>query len=398
MITQASVRDARLSLARCATSWVFFANGPALGSWVPHIPDAKQALDLGEGTLGLALLGMAAGSLVGLPLSGFFTAKFGSRKTTTAAILALLVATPLPLLAPSLPVFAAALILLGTANGAVDVAMNAQAIAIEARAGRAIMSSFHGLFSAAGLVGAAVAGAAMSFGIRAVPHLLASVALLSCVTLVAVRFLQPTEPAAAHITQFHLPRGPLIALGVLTLCSLLAEGAIGDWSAVYLRDDLGADAGYPALGFAGFSLAMAIGRFAGNRMLRRYGGPLVLGLGTVMAALMLTAALIASMPLAALIGFAAVGLGLANAVPILFSAAGRMPGTPPELAIAAVSITGYFGFLFGPPAIGLVAERFGLATGLGVIALALAVVSLGTAGALSEGAEKRWMVSLSAWK
>jgi predicted MFS family arabinose efflux permease len=377
---------------------VFFANGAALGSWVPHIPDAKQTLDLGEGMLGFALLGMAAGSLAGLPLSGSFTAKFGSRKTTTAAIVALLFVTPLPLLAPSLPVFAAALILLGTAIGAVDVAMNAQAIAIEARVGRAIMSSFHGMFSAGGLVGAAGAGAAMSFDIRAAPHLLASVALLSCVTLVAVRFLLPTEPAAAHTTQFHLPRGPLIALGVLTLCSLLAEGAIGDWSAVYLRDDLGADAGYPALGFVGISLAMLIGRFAGDGVVRRYGGSLVLGLGTGMAALIFAAALIAGMPFAALIGFAAVGLGLANAVPILFSAAGGMPGTPPELAIAAVSTAGYFGFLFGPPAIGLVAERFGLATGLGVIAVALAIVALGTAGALSKGAEKRWMVLSSAWK
>src|SRR5215469_3642446 len=146
--------------ARLATGWVFFANGAALGSWVPHIPDAKHALGLTDGPLGLALLGMAVGSLVGLPLSGVLTARFGSHKTTIAALFAMLLATPLPILAPSIPVFVIALILLGMANGAVDVAMNSQAIAVQDRFGRAIMSSFHGLFSIGGLAGAAEAALA----------------------------------------------------------------------------------------------------------------------------------------------------------------------------------------------------------------------------------------------
>jgi MFS family permease len=128
-------RPTQIALARAATSWLFFANGSALGSWVPHIPDAKHALDLGDMVLGFALLGMAAGSLLGLPLSGALTARFGSRRSATAAIFALLAATPLPLLAPTLPAFAIALALLGMANGAIDVAMNAQAIAVEERRG-----------------------------------------------------------------------------------------------------------------------------------------------------------------------------------------------------------------------------------------------------------------------
>ena len=155
----------RTRLARLAISWVFFANGAALGSWVPHIPDAKHALGLTDGLLGLALLGMGAGSLIGLPLSGVLTARFGSRKTTTAALLAMLLATPLPILAPLPPLFAIALGLLGMANGAVDVAMNTQAIAVQDRYGRAIMSGFHGLFSIGGLAGAAAAALAMSVGV-----------------------------------------------------------------------------------------------------------------------------------------------------------------------------------------------------------------------------------------
>jgi predicted MFS family arabinose efflux permease len=276
---------APIALARAATCWLFFANGAALGSWLPHIPDAKHTLGLGDMVLGLALRGMAAGSLVGLPLSGVLTARFGSRRTATVAILALLVITPLPLLAPTLPAFAVTLALLGVANGAVDVAMNAQAIAVEERFGRPILSSFHGLFSAGGLVGAAVASLSMTAGVGPMSHLLGAVGVLLAITLVAVGSLLPTTPSpAAAAAVFRLPRGPLVALGLLALCALLAEGAIGDWAAVYLRDDLRADAATAGLGFAALSLAMAAGRFCGDRLVRRFGGPAVLARGAGIAA------------------------------------------------------------------------------------------------------------------
>ena len=386
------------SLARRATAWVFFANGAAIGSWVPHIPEAKHALGLSDGLLGLALLGMAADSLVGLPLSGVLTARFSSRRTTTAAILALLLATPLPLLAPSLAAFSVTLILLGIANGAVDVAINTQAIAVEERVGRAIMSGFHGFFSAGGLAGAAAAGLAMQARIGPVAHLTASVALLLLVTLRAVRSLLPAVPAAAKTAIFRLPRGALLALGVFALCSLLAEGAMGDWAAVYLREDLGTGAGYAALGFAGFSLAMAAGRFLGDRVVRRHGGRAVLYAGAGVASTVLTTGLLAGEPWAAVAGFSGVGLGLANAVPILFRAAGKISGIRHELAIAAVSTAGYCGFLAGPPVIGLIAEQLGLAAGLGLVALALAIVAVGSMSITQERSEQRWMVLSNGWR
>src|SRR5216683_1280 len=377
----------RVSRSRLAVSWVFFANGAALGSWVPHLPDAKHALALTDGILGFALLAMAAGSLLGLPLSGALTARFGSRATTTVSILGVVLASPLPMLAPSLPIFTLTLALLGVANGGVDVAMNAQAIAIEERVGRPIMSSFHGFFSAGGLVGAMGAALAMSGGLGSRAHLLASAAGLFLVSVGAVAFLLPTAiSSAARSPMFRLPRGPLLGLGVLALCALLAEGAIGDWAAVYLKDYAGTSPELAALGFAAFSLAMTAGRLLGDRAVRRYGGPWVLSAGAGVAAALLATGLLAGGTSAMLLGLAAVGLGLANAVPILFSAAGKLTAVPPSIGIAAVSTAGYCGFLLGPPVIGLAAERFGLGTGLGLVVIALATIALSGSGRIVPGA------------
>ncbi len=390
MSLSAKITLHRMSRARLATSWIFFANGAALGSWVPHIPDAKHVLGLTNSVLGFALLAMAAGSLVGLPVSGALTARFGSRATTTAAILAVVLATPLPILAPSLSTFALALALLGIANGAVDVAMNAQAISIEQRIGKAIMSTFHGLFSAGGLAGAAGAALAMSAGAAPRAHLLATSAGLFLVSAVAVGFLLPTATStAARSPMFQLPRGPLLGLGALALCALLAEGAIGDWAAVYLRDDAEASAELAAAGFAAFSLAMTAGRLLGDRAVQRYGGPWVLSAGAGVAAALLATGLLAGGTSAMLLGLAAVGLGLANAVPILFSAAGKLTAVPPSIGIAAVSTAGYCGFLLGPPVIGLAAERFGLGTGLGLVVIALAAIALSGSGRIVAGAAEQ---------
>ena len=259
------------------------------------------------------------------------------------------------------------------------------------------MSGFHGLFSIGGLAGAAAAALAMSVGVGPALHLVATVAGLLLPTFGAIALLLPTTLPTVR-TGFRLLRGPLIALGMLVLCSLMAEGAIGDWAAVYMRDNLAASAGFAALGFAAFSLAMAAGRFLGDRVVRRCGGPTVLAAGSGVAALALAAGLWLGNPMTALIGFAAVGLGLANAVPILFSTAGKIPSVLPELAIAAVSTAGYSGFLLGPPVIGVVVEHFTLGAGLAVVAFALAIIALGGASLASEGGRRRWTALSTVWK
>lgn len=362
--------------ARLAVATLFFANGCGLGSWVPHIPDVKSALGLSDGVLGLALLAIAAGAVLALPTAGLLTARHGSRGITQAAAVFFCAVLPLPLLAPDLPLLLAALVLLGIGTGALDVAMNAHAVAIEERFERPIMSGLHGLFSIGGLAGAALAGAAMYAGMSPLGHLATAAAVLGAAVLVALPFLLLTAPSAGGPV-FVLPRGPVVVLGLLALGGLLVEGAVGDWSAVYLRDALGTDPGTAALGFAAFSLTMALGRMTGDRLVERLGTGPILCLGAGVAATALSGALLLGQPLAAIVGFAGLGLGLANVIPVLFSAAGRMPGLPAGIGIAAVSTAGYCGFLAGPPLIGFVAELGGLPVGLGVVAATLGLMALG---------------------
>jgi MFS family permease len=363
--------------ARLAVAALFFANGCGLGSWVPHIPDVKLWHGLSDAVLGLALLAIAAGAVAALPVAGALVARSGSRPVTRGAALLFCAALPLPLLAPDLPTLLAALALLGTGTGALDVAMNAHAVLVETRYGRPIMSSFHGLFSVGGLAGAALAGGAMHAGLAPIAHLAAAAFVLAIAALAAWPALLPTAPAAVDGPLFVLPRGRLIGLGAIAIIGLMAEGAMGDWSAVYLRRDLGATAGTAASGFAAFSLAMALGRLTGDRLVARSGRAALLACGALTGGATLGAALLAAKPFAAVLGFAGMGFGLANVVPIVFGAAGRLPGLTPGIGIAAVSTAGYFGFLAGPPLIGFVAEASSLTVALGLVAAVVGLMALG---------------------
>ncbi len=363
---------------RAAVGTIFLLNGLLLASWVPYIPLIKTTHGLGDGALGRVLLAMAVGAVAVLPAAGWLVGRLGSRRVTLLAAAALALGLPVPVIAPSAALVAAALACFGAANATLDVAMNAQGVAVEAALERPVLSSFHGLFSLGGLVGAALAVGAMAVGAPAVAHVTA-VTVGALAVLGAVRgALVPSAPrAAARAPVFAWPPRRLLGLGGLTFCALLAEGAMGDWSAVYLRDDLGAPPALAGAGFAAFSLAMAVGRFGGDRLAVRLGPVRLLRLSGGLAAGGLAAALVAAHPGAAIVGAGLVGLGLANSIPVLFGAAGRMPGLAPGAALAAVATTGYGGFLAGPPAIGLVADARGLPVALGLVALACALIALG---------------------
>ena len=363
--------------SRWAVSAIFFINGVVLASWVPHIPAVKAKHALSDGTLGAVLLCMALGAVLALPLAGWLTDRVGSHRSTMVAALGLSLALPAPVVSPSITLLSLALMVLGACNGMLDVSMNAQAVAIEARYGRPIMSSFHGCFGLGGFAGAALAGGAMRFGIDGAHHVVAIALLCVLVVIRARHWLLSSRPARhAPGLVFTKPSRALRGLGALAFCALLTEGAMADWSAVYLRDVLGTSPAVGAAGFAAFSLAMAGGRFAGDRLVARLGSRGLLRASGALAAGGLGAALLIGRPSAAVVGFGLVGLGISNAVPVLFGAAGRVAGVRPGIALAAVATTGYLGFLVGPPLIGLAAEAAGLPTGLGIVSILCALIAV----------------------
>ncbi len=357
-----------LRRARLAVAAVFFINGVALGSWFVRIPAVQQGLSLGEGLLGLALLGAAVGALVSMPLAGALISRFGSRRVVGATAL-LLLSVVLPALAPGLLLLVGAVAVVGAANGALDVSMNSQAVAVEREYGRPIMSSFHAAFSFGGLAGATLGGLVASAGVAPLPHLAAVAALGVVAAALVYRALLPASADAADEGEpaFARPTRALLGLGVISFCVLLGEGAMSDWSAVYLDGTLETGPGFAAAGYAAFSLAMAFGRLFGDGLAERLGHVRLVRACGAIAAGGLGAALLVGQPVFALIGFACAGAGFSVVFPAALSAAGRAEGMAAGPALAAVSTAGYTGFLVGPPAIGFAAELVGLGGALFVV-------------------------------
>jgi MFS family permease len=371
-----------LQIPRLAVLGVFFTNGVVIGTWVVRIPAVQQRLDLGEGLLGVALLGAAVGALAAMPLVGALVSRFGSRRIvgTTAALLVLALVTPA--LAPSLLSLVLALMLLGAANGGLDVAMNAQAVVVERGYGRSIMSSFHAAWSFGGLAGAALGGLLASRGVGPLPHFSAVAILAAVAFAVAYKPLLPSHADASEedAPAFARPTRALLGLGIISFCVLLGEGAMGDWSAVYLENTLDTGPGFAAAGYAAFSLSMAFGRLFGDWFMERLGPATVVRSCGVLAATGLGIALAVAQPLVALFGFACAGAGFSIVFPAALSAAGRAEGIATGPALAAVSTAAYTGFLVGPPFIGFLAEATDLGYALYlVVALSIAVVVFGGA-------------------
>jgi hypothetical protein len=348
-------------LTRACIAAVFFVNGFVFASWVPHIPAVMNRHDLSTGQLGAVLLAMAIGAMLALPLAGSIVARFGSRATTAFCALGLCLVLPLPVLAPTAWLAAAALFVFGILNATLDVAMNAQGAELEHRIARPIMSSFHGCFSLGGLAGAGSAGALLEWGMPPNVHVLSIAALSAAVVIAVSRGLLPSPSARGDIKpKFVFPSRALLGLGMLTFSALLIEGAMADWSAVFLQRVRGLDAGGAALGFAAFSLTMAAARFAGDTLARA---------SALLALIGLVLALYVPLPGLSIAGFGLVGFGMANLIPLLFSAAARAPPGDPGAGIAAVATTGYLGFIAGPPIIGLIADWTGLTAALSLLVL-----------------------------
>lgn len=370
-------QDNPLKAARTAILTTFFVSGLLVASWFPHIPGVQERLGISEGVLGFALLGLAGGAVIAMPLSGAWISRFGSRWVTTVASFALCLVLPLPVLASTVPMLVLALLILGASMGAMDVAMNAQAVAIEEQYDRPIMSAFHGFFSLGGLLGAAIGSITLTWQIAPHWHMLTMGVLMVIVVAAVMRnFLDDAADASEQASHFALPSRPVLGLGILAFMVLIVEGAVADWSAVYLRNALATTQGVAALGYAAFSLTMAIGRLTGDRFVANIGTVTLVRGSALLAAIGLGAALLIGHPVAAIIGFGCVGLGLSNLIPVLFSAAGHVDGVPAGTGIASVATMGYLGFMVGPPLIGLVAEATSLPVALGLVVGAILTVAV----------------------
>ncbi len=367
-----------IRIVRWAVLAIFFINGTASASWVAHIPLIQDKFGLSVGALGLVLLASAAGGMFALTFLGSAVARLGSRLVIRVATIAYCATLPMLIFAPVLPLLVVALFVFGMGNSAMNISMNAQGVAVEARYGRPILSTFHAMFSLGGLAGAALSGLLLAAGVSAETHVVGVALVLGMMSIVALRPLLPPsidQRQAAPAAVVHLT-GALIGLGSLAFFSLIGEATMINWSTVYMSRSLATDAALAATGYAAFSLMMAVGRFCGDAVRARLRSAQVIQLSAGLAAAGLGGALLIGTPAAAIIGFGCVGLGLANTIPVLFSAAGQIPGITAGAGLAAVSAAGSIGFLLAAPLIGFVAELTTLPISLSVVVLLLALSAI----------------------
>jgi predicted MFS family arabinose efflux permease len=291
---------------------------------------------------------------------GFLTHRFGSRRVVVAGGALACAALPLLALAPDAWALAAVLLYFGAALGALDVAMNAHAVEVERRATRPLMSGFHGLFSIGGLAGAAGMSLLLAAGLSLT--LAAGLVALLLLALVLAQWPSLLDEVAGPEQRppFRMPGGVVLLLGVLCFISFLAEGSMLDWSALLLRDFHGFPTASAGIGYAVFSVAMALGRLTGDRVVARCGPVSTVRFGACVAAAGFMLAALSPWWWAALAGFVLVGLGAANIVPVMFGAAGRLPGSSPGISLATVTTLGYLGLLCGPALVGFVAHASSL--------------------------------------
>ncbi len=385
-MTTPSTDDREARRAGYALGAMFFLIGAICASWASRIPALRAHLELGDRALGVLLLCPAAGAMISFRFAGLLIARRGSRWLLRAATTASCLLVMLPGWPTSTALAAVVLVTLGAATGMMDVALNAHGIEIERRLGRPILGSLHGIVCLGRFTGAATAALAAGIGLDPITHLgIAGLGFLVPATIAGARLLHHTTAPIAPVAPIApssgepvaglapaLPRKhpwvTLAALGAICFCSSASEGSMADWSGVYLRDLLHTSEAIAASGYAVFSLAMLVGRFAGDAVASRLCAAGVVRAGGIAVAVVLGAGLAIDSVPAMLVGFAATGLGVATLVPTAFRAGGRLPGVAHGTAIATLASVSYIAFLAGPPAIGLIASFATLRVGLALIA------------------------------
>ncbi|KVD16229.1 MFS transporter [Burkholderia ubonensis] len=363
--------------ARTATMALFFVAGMMYASWGVHVPTVRDKFALSPALLSIALFAVAGGSIAAMLTVARWIARVGSRTACLAGGLVMSACAALILVVPDYPLLLAVLALFGFSMATLDVAMNAEASAVEIAIGRPIMSALHGMFSVGGMAGAAAGGALLSAGMTPAAHLALAAALSAAVLVAACPSVLPHVPHHVHAhgggNRWRSPA--LWMLGGIALVALIAEGAMYDWATVYMRDVVAASPALASAAYAAFSGGMAAARFAGDAVRARFGAPQLVFASASLACAGMIGALLLPHPAAVLTGFTLMGLGLANMMPVLFAAAARVKGIHAAEGLAHVAGLAYFGLLFGPVLIGAVAQAANLTIGLAVVALCAALVA-----------------------
>ena len=339
--------------ARHATRALFGGLGLMAGVWGAHVPSVKQHYGLDEGLLAIALLAAGVGAVIALFVAGRVIARLGTRHAAGLTGLVMVLALALVLQSRSLAWLLAVNLVFGMAMSVHDMAINAEGTALEALGGKPIMSGLHGMFSVGAMAGALLASAMLHRGWAAPLQFAGVAAALAVLTVLAWRCLLDAHPAAdgAGLASFVWPRGQLMVIGLLIFAGMIAEGVMYDWSVLYLVQELQQPAAAATLGFAVVAGAMAAARLGVDAARARWGEGGLLAAGAALAAAAMALLLLAAQPVLAFAGFALVGIGLAPAVPILYTAAARIPGVPGASGIAAVSSIGYAAFIALPSVI-----------------------------------------------
>lgn len=362
--------------ARWAVFTVFLLHGVLLGSWTPHVPLAKDRLEVGPAVLGLALLAIAGGAVFAMPLSGALINRFGSARMILVAGLLYAAAFFGPTLSPTLAAFVVSGVFLGAGIGSLDVSMNAHGLAVETALKRPIMSGLHGAFSIGAMLGA-FAGAGLIDRFGPVVQVVAVTAIFFAGLLIAVQFLLPSSvDRGLGGSHFAVPTSATIVLGSLCFLALLVEGSVMDWAAILMRERFLVDAGIAALAFGFYQGGMAASRLGGDWMRHRFGSVNVVVTSALLAAVGTGLTLIAPTSWLTFLAFTLGGIGIGNVVPMLFAGGGRLELDAPGRGIAAVTTLGYAGFLTGPPLIGFAAQLTNLQVALGLTVLASLIIAI----------------------
>lgn len=386
LFTKPAVLDTAtlLSTQRLATRLSFFSLGFATAAWAPLIPFAQQRLNLNHADFGLLLLCMGIGSMIAMPATGALVKRWGCRPLIAVALMLLMMLLPSLTMWNSIVTMAVALFIFGSAAGCLGVAINLQAVVVEKHSLRALMSSFHGMCSLGGLTGAMLVTALLAVGLSPLMSTLSVVMILLVIGAVAIpscltSFEQdekPHEDTTVAPKKNYRPNGIIVLIGMMCFIAFLSEGAAMDWGGIYLTSKYQLNPAFAGLAYTFFALSMTTGRFAGHILLKQLGEKSIVTYSAIVAAIGMAVIVTAPVWQVVILGYALLGLGCSNIVPVMFSRVGRQNVMPKAAALSLVSTIAYTGSLTGPALIGLIGEWTSLGAVLSGVAILLSIIAL----------------------